>query len=363
MTILHFHSMALSIISYIIIIIVGQISTVYVPQPITGKSNRIINILIALATYVYDLWGSSSQFNDVQNMMNMWSVSGFVSSSNRVQYCESDILYYLGGPGLMQSTGSMQRSYYGFAAHNIIYFGFRIGFSGTWTATDMFSVQFNNGELFRFVPGGTITSDISATCSGNSGYITFVAGKVFHTDSYVDLDISWNFSGNDASQAIFLKDLYLSFANAQTGDVEEAHITLKNSSINNSTQCSRNNYYDTSTNSCASCTSTCLNCFGPGSNQCYSLFWNEFFDGTTAYPNGNTANCNVAYGLGTSQCLWCADHYNLNLNGSCTSSCDSPYISYGDYNFHACLYPCATTQYMQACLKMKRDFPVFLSRI
>ena len=279
-------------------------------------------------------------------MMNVWSVTGFVSSSNRVGSC-SNGLYYLGAPGLTTSVGSMSKSYFGFTTHSVIYFNFAICLCGVWQSADTFSVQFDGRGPFSFSPAGAVASKASITCgSANVNCLsTNIAGKILHTSSSLTFKLSWSFSGTGSpAPSLAIKDFSMSFGTLKAGETEGVYITLGDTSVTGSTQCIVGSYYDTTSSSCKACNSVCYTCFGPTAAHCYRPPWNGFYDGTTAYTTCNAPNCYSCYGTGTSQCTWCSN--NLNPDGTCSASCTSPLVSYGENIVHVCLATCSATQYM-----------------
>ena len=284
---------------------------------------------------------------DTVPMMNMWAVTGFVSSTNRITYCNSDTWLYLGGPGLLTSAGSMSRLYSGFSTHSVIYFNIALALGGIWQGTDYFSIKFDDRGPFSFSPGSAVQNKAGTYCAGVSTLETNIVGKILHSASTVTVYIAWSFPGTGSpSPSIGIKDISMSFGTKKADDTEGVYLSLGDTGVSGSTICPVGRYFDTSSNYCQYCNSICWNCFGPSAAQCYRPPWNGYYDGAIAYNAANTPYCSSASGLGTSQCNWCADNYALNPDGSCSTSCPSPYVKYGDNLFHICLMPCSSSQYM-----------------
>ena len=280
-------------------------------------------------------------------MMNMWAITGFISSSNRMTYCNSDTWLYLGGPGLLTSSGTMSRLYSGFSTHGVIYFNIALALGGVWQSTDHFTIQFDGRGPFSFSPGSAVANKAGTYCAGVSTLETNIVGKILHSASTVTIYITWNFPGTGSpSPSIGIKDVSMSFSTLKADDIEGVYLTIGDTSVSGSTQCPTGRYFDTNSNYCQYCNSICWNCFGPAVTQCYRPPYNGYYDGTTAYGSANTPSCASASGLGTSQCNWCIDNYAVNPDGSCANTCPSPYVKYGDNLFHICLIPCESTQYM-----------------
>ena len=281
-------------------------------------------------------------------MMNEWLVGGFISSSNRLISC-SNTQYFLGGPGLITRNGFVTRTYYGLATHTIIYFGLGMSMTGTWQSSDTFYLQFDDRAPFSFTPGVGVAAHSTYTCgtSNDNMLLTSLGGKVYHTSNSITFKLSWTLPGSGSpTPALGIKDFSMSIATRQPSDLEEAYMALADTSIPGSTRCGGGQYWDTSTSTCKPCNAACHLCWGPAATQCYCPRWNGFYDGTRAYTTANTANCNTPYGMGTSQCLWCTKTYTLNPSGTCTASCTSPYMRYGDGVYHICLLQCTSSQFM-----------------
>ena len=235
------------------------------------------------------------------------------------------------------------RTYSGFASHSILYFSFRVGFSGQWKSVDTFSIQFDEMPAQVIFPYSATLLGQSNTC-GNvhvPSLMSDVVGKEFHTASDLTIKISWNILGGGSPAAsIMIKDLRISFATKTSSDVREAYIVLGIPSVVNSTKCTYSEYYDPSSSQCLGCNSDCGPCFGPLNTQCYSP--NYFY-----YYNGNKA-AHCPYGsflCDTLQCYVC-DSPSIPINNACVSTCTTSTVPYGAGVMKKCLAPCSVTQYM-----------------
>ena len=272
-----------------------------------------------------------------------WTTSGFLDSLHKVYTC--GIFLYLGGPGLMTSSGFMERTWIGFSTHNMIYFDFTIALFGSWQASDSFSFQFNNGAPSTMSPYLAVSNLGGNNCGslGVNSLITSVVGKASHTGSTLTFRLTWSFQGN-GSPSLGIKDFSASFVMKTPGDSEEAKLSFGNTGYSYSTSCPLNQYLDTS-NGCQPCAGKCYSCFGSTVSQCYRPDWDGFYDGSVAQKC--TSPCLYCYGTSNSACYRCSTTTTLNTDGTCQSSCVSPLVKFGDFSVHKCIQPCASpTPYM-----------------
>lgn len=253
----------------------------------------------------------------------------------------------------MADTGDMTRTFFGLNAHSILYFRFNVFMTGVWQPTDTFSVMFDNGTQFTFAPGALVALKVSAgyTCgSANSrSWLVTVVGKAFHTGNSATVKFSWSLTsnGSSSSPSFGIKELTIAFGTLASDDAERAYFVSAAGDVQNRTNCTAGNYYNTTLSTCRSCDSSCTFCFGPLNTQCYSADYAGFYDGTRWYrgPVSAVTNCTTQINFTTPQCGWCRASYSLNPNGSCTVDCSPPLIKYGDNIYHICAPACSPTQY------------------
>ena len=112
--------------------------------PAVNSRKLITHLLIAymfIAYHIFDIWGTTSQWEVIDGFAHQWRTVGFLNSSSETSACSGYV--YLGGPGRIASSGLMERTWTGFSSHNILYFDFGIALSGNWQASDSFSIQFD----------------------------------------------------------------------------------------------------------------------------------------------------------------------------------------------------------------------------
>ena len=254
------------------------------------------------------------------------------------------LFYFLGGPSCLSLSGYIERTYYGFSTHDILYFGFQIILGGTWQPSDSFSLYFDGSILKTFYPHQAVSLYSTASCSTayNTVLYSEVGGKVLHTNSLLTFRLSWGFQG-PGSPFIAIKDLTISFATKTPTDLEEAYLMVANTALPYSSACTVGQYYDTITGSCEGCDPVCQSCFGKDTTQCYRTLWHGAYDGTTSF--GCFSDCYNCWGPANNQCKWCPPLEVLDQTNVCQSSCTLPYVQYGDGSIHACLLPCASNEY------------------
>ena len=254
-------------------------------------------------------------------------------------------LFYLGGPDYRSSSAYVERTWYGFAHHNILYFAFEIILGGIWQPSDSFTLHFDGRVLETFHPHQAVTMHSTSSCNStyNAVMRTNVQGKAFHTSSMLTFRFSWSLKGT-GSPFIAIKDLSVFFAMKTPDDVEEAYLTLSDTSLPYSTPCWFGQYYDTTTSSCKNCDPACPGCFGGANTQCFIPVWYGSFDGTITFTC--SSGCKNCFGPAADQCINClAPNDVVDENNVCQSGCTAPYVEYGDASSHICLLPCQANEY------------------
>ena len=291
---------------------------------------------------VYDLWGNTAEQAYTENMASLWTVSGFINSAQTLANCGG--FPFLGGPGLQNPTGYLERTYWNFATHDIIYFSMYIAAGGAWQAIDTLSIQFDDQTPWSFQLSGAIPSHITSTCipSNSNAMVNTVLGKIFHQASSVTVRVSWNFqTGSSPAPFIGIKELVMLFGFRTSSDIEGMKIGLADTSLTYSTLCSNLQYWRTPNNDCQSCVPPCRTCFGLTSSQCYSYAIFAGYDGTASFAC--SANCRICSGSAANQCNQCEPGYYLFPNGGCQASCPSPKVTLSVGSKHICVNPCASS--------------------
>ena len=293
-----------------------------------------------------DLYGIYDLFTE---LASFWQVTGFNSSAGRASVC-SVYWYYLGGPGVAISSGYMRRTFKNLVPHDILYISFEFVLSGDWQPYDSFSVDVDGVSSVSWSLGPQIKSMATTQCQGmiSKSLDSYVIGKVFHTVGRVTVTIHFSISktANAIMPSIAIRDLTVVARYRQAGDMEGFYVTIEDSTLQNSTKCSRNHYLPDGTFPlvCTGCTTTyCDICNGIGDVNCARPGWATFYSGS-GYSKCTT-NCDFCIDPTANGCVQCSQGYVLDYNNTCQTSCTSPYQPWGN-NAKKCLMPCNTTQYL-----------------
>ena len=316
----------------------------FIPQVSTGNLEYFLNSLF-LGVFVYDLWGyGASELSVFTSLASRWNTSGFLDTSSKVITCSS--YHYLGGSGLQGSAGYMQALYTGFTTHDIIYFALTLCLSGTWQSSDTFSIEIDNKGKNTFNIGAYATLHRSGTYGSSSipYFITALVGKVFHTSSNVTIKLEWNFQGSGTPvPGLGTKDVSMSFGTKTVDDAEGIYVTIQDSSITQTTQCSSGSYLKQPGNVCTGC-SSCNACYGPLKSQCYRPNFNWSYNGTVIFQC--TSPCRACWGTANNQCYVCDTSTVLDQSNTCQSGCTYPYISSSTSYPKGCILPCSSDHFI-----------------
>ena len=298
------------------------------------------------AYYIEDIWGSgTAELGGNYALTMQWTVSGFLNNTQRTGMCLTAL--YLGGPGLQAASGSMERTYTGFTAHNMIYYSILFIMGGGWTSSDTFTLELDGNVIKVFSLAWALTQFAADTCVGMTPKVlkSYIVGKKLHSNTSLTLKLSWN-ATNNVTYPPFLaiKDVNFSFTQKKINDTEEVYVTLANTNNTISTGCAGAKYKDLSTKTCKSCVSPCATCFGNLPTQCYQTAWGTTFNGTAAVAC--YTGCGNCWGPGSDQCYHCNNAYSLAPDNTCKTSCTSPYVSFVTGNAKICLIPCNSSQFM-----------------
>ena len=149
---------------------------------------------------------------------------------------------------------------------------------------------------------------------------------------------------SSSSAAIGIRGVSISFSNktATSSSCFRLHDSYT-FGMTGECQCEQGEYY--SAYLCYSCSSSCLDCYGSGANQCYSCAAGYSFDGTNCVQC--YSSCQTCSGTGQNQCVTCKSSYWKQRNGTCTSSCNLPttYRQVVD-TYQSCITQCADYEFM-----------------
>ena len=268
-----------------------------------------------------------------------------INSKNRIVICSNN-LAHLEGPSFQSLTGYFERTYEDLSPHRIVCFGFKIIAGGSWQHSDSFSIQFDSKNSQTFLLSTTVNTYSNCNCSTVRTLSTNFIGRVFYIASTLTLRIGWKFTGIEFPLPFFgIKNLRMLFGTKKLDDVEDMYLTLGNTTIQNSINCTRNKYYDKSTDSCLACNSECYSCFGPTEARCYMYIWGDSYTGTVVA--GCPSYCNICSFGASSKCFlrWGGSYY-LDVDSTCKTSCTAPTTPFTIGDRTKCIQPCAVGQYM-----------------
>ena len=222
----------------------------------------------------------------------------------------------------------MQRTYTGFSSHSIIYFSIIVQFGGSWQPSDSLILQLDDIYIQVFSLWPSVNGHTTGTCEtlSLSSTKTQIVGKAFHSSDNLNLKLSWKTHGSATPVPFFaIRDVLMSFGMKKINDVEEAYVNIGDTSVQKSTSCSGNKYYDLTTLSCKTCNAACSQCFGASNAQCYSSAWGYYYDGSQVTSCSST--CIGCYGPNANQCEGCKDSVPyLNKDNSCQATCSPAYF-------------------------------------
>lgn len=236
----------------------------------------------------------------------------------------------------------MARTYPGLAAHDMIRFSIRIMFTGTWTEFDTFSLFFDDRMFRTYSPYAILPQCNPYQCGTQNiaSYANSIVGRAFHTGSELTMKLSWNFTSNTPPQiGVAIKEVVMGFAMKTSNDVEDFLFTNSPGSTDN-IACQAHHYSYFGPTWCQPVNSICIFSSGPTDSDCYIVDFSASFDGTRYINCGS--NCIICQ---DGRCLSCINSC-LAQDGTCSSSCSLPHLSYGDAASSICVDQCPVNQFL-----------------
>lgn len=281
-----------------------------------------------------------------------WSMFGLINSSNNITSCGSaGNSAIIGGIGVFNYNGYIQRIFYNLPPHNIVYFSisfflidnFQTGDHATVTID---SKTFSTGD---FSLSKSLFPTNICGASQNDLLSFYVLGKVFHSTNTITIKITSKVNQNPNTASFGVRQVTVNFANAFANDTEGTCSSSSQIDVaDNSCGCRVGTYQNPlDTSQCLACHSLCQTCFGPNPTQCYMCN----LSAQASWVNGECIKCDstcaTCFGPSSNQCTRCANTNFHKYDYSCPSSCDSP--AYAQQNINGvvliCMLPCNTGEF------------------
>ena len=210
-----------------------------------------------------------------------------------------------------------------------------------WTSNDHVGIQIDGTTIATYTPSDLTSGAITSNSCGSPiyyDYLTYlISGQQAHTNTQLILNIVLSISSSPSTASFGLRDVMISLGSTPTAGYVGTTCHRVWGASSWPCACGYTTYRDSS-NNCNGCSASCNTCFGT-SSQCYGCSDGYSFDGTScASCPSNCISCSSS-----TQCTRCSDGYFLYWDGTCISSCTSPYVSVGDGSYKECQTPCEST--------------------
>ncbi len=287
----------------------------------------------------------------METMVSSWEVTGLLSEeadAPSVRVCNG--VPVLGGPGIVDTTGTFSRTYEDLPTHTTIYVDIGIKLIGGWKdSQDTLRFIVDDETIATFLIEEVGATDGANSCdnSGEKDIDTRLVGKLSHSADSINFEFSWELTTEGASFAIH--DVSLILSSDTTAD-SLVFMNLVDTSVSvdpagnptGETTCQTGSYWET--NACVECNEACSDCFGSGDNECYQCATNyNFIDDKCQQC---ATDCSLCSAVASGNCLLCNAGFTLESDGTCTEDadsghgCDSPYIY--KYEDASCEATCST---------------------
>ncbi len=277
-----------------------------------------------------------------------WSISGLATSTSNSSLCGTNFPL-LGGYSIFANNIILEKTYTSLISHSAIKFQINFAFIDKFKNPDFLTLTLSGTSI----PGGSPLKTYnfyltSSLCGGSDPETTqfTLMGSILHTSNLLDLKIVAKVATGANSGTFGIRDINFFLVNdtsiTTTNScfrVYDTHLT----GLSGECQCQKGYYYNSG--SCLICDSSCGDCFGPSSSQCYSCVSGFFFGGTDCEQCDSS--CETCSGLNNNQCLTCQTGLWLQKNGTCMASCSLPsYASQAIGVHQVCETICQDSEYL-----------------
>ena len=274
-----------------------------------------------------------------------WTVISNKTQTGDTTVCSSSVL--LGGYKVTNNGANISRTYTDLMPHNAIDFTLKVWIEDVNTVQDLFALYFDGVLLNKYSYTASWPMTTTYLCGGVKPDYQGVriTGRIPHTSSSVTLFMRV-FSDSTTTNTAFgigFREVVLQLKNISTAITQQFCYFTAVTSASTSCLCA-DTKYAVPGSGCASCSSLCRTCLGPGADQCTSCVAGASFNGNTCYQcDATCAQCN---GTGPTNCLRCATTKYWYQNGTCQNDCNYPLSIVSEADFKSCVTPCNSSQYL-----------------
>jgi len=214
--------------------------------------------------------------------------------------------------------------------------------------TDVFRIYFDDQDLgvwdsylYNYASGSYQTNYCGNT---NPDFPNLnVQGKIPHSASQITLKVV--LLTTSSAFSFGFRNVSLLFSTNSPVTATSSCKFISPTASQTTCECPGGYYNPLGSTSCLLCNSACASCSGSTPNDCTSCKPGYSFDGQKCFQCN--AACSQCSGTAANQCVRCANSaYFLQVDGTCSSTCSSPYVANTKGIYKTCDYPCGATGFL-----------------
>jgi len=304
--------------------------------------------VMTLTVNVYEIRDLEDTTSYFETESQTWQLFNSLQSYKSTS-CDGTTTYLLGGYQVISPGGIFTRTYYSLPSHNTVSFSAIFWILDLDKTANLFEIFIDNQYLG--VWDSTLYDAHGASYQTNycgysvSDFPNFnIRGKVPHSNSQITIKIiSSGLTGDTFSFGF--RSLSLLFSTSVSTVTTSSCKFVNPPALQATCGCQDGYFNPAGSSSCLPCDSSCASCSGGTANDCNSCKPGYSWDGTKCFQCH--ASCSQCSGTAASQCVRCTDSaYFLQVDGTCSSTCSSPYVAKTNGNYKICDYPCGVNGFV-----------------